>query len=78
MALLLIIIVFYFLWNLLVQGMLWKIITGIFGWLGMYWSLLVYFPDSKQACFVFSGGHVSWAQVIPTIIVLMAILYRKE
>ena len=75
---LLIIITLYFLWSILVQGMLWKMIIGVFGWLGMYWSLLLYFPASKHACFVFSGGHVSWAQVIPTIVVLMGILYRKD
>lgn len=78
MIYLILIALIYFLWNLLVQGMLWKIITGIFGWFGMYWALMAYLPISRNTCLILAGGNFSWAHVVPTIIVLMAMLYTKE
>ena len=67
-----------FLWNLLTQGMLWKIIISIFGWIGLYQFLIQKFPETKQICFMFSNKTFSWAEIIPTFILLMAMLYSKN
>lgn len=74
----LLLVVLYFLWILLVKGALWKLMIGFFGWLGMHWALQVYIPESKHVCLIVTGYTFSWSQVIPTIIVLMAMAYTKE
>jgi hypothetical protein len=71
-------IVIIFLWKLLVEGLLWKIIIGIFGWIGLYTFISQSFHSSKNTCIVFAGSHFSWSIVIPTIILFMAMLYTKE
>lgn len=74
----LIIAIIFFLWNLLTQGLLWKIIIGIFGWIGIYKTLIEYMPQSKEICFIFSNKSFSWAEIIPTFILLMAMMYTKK
>lgn len=67
-----------FIWVLLSQGLLWKIIVGIFGWLGMYWALVSNFPASNTIFFESAHNSFSWAQVIPTIVLVLAMFYTKE
>ena len=71
-------VIIYFLWVLLVQGLLWKIILAIGGWFGIMVGLRIYMPDSAHECVQVSGYHLSWAVVIPTFIVLMAMAYTKD
>lgn len=68
-------IAIYLLYVLLVKGALWKIILGAFGWAGMYWWL-----KSIPACneHPFNNDTFSWAVVVPTIIVLLAMMSTKE
>jgi hypothetical protein len=70
--------IIYLLWVLVVQGALWKIIVGFFGWLGMHSALMIYFPESSHICITISGSSFTWAQVIPTIVVFLATAYTKE
>ena len=69
------IVIIYFLYVLLVKGLLWKIILGIFGWLGMYWYLNTFEAFHE---FPFNNDTISWAVAIPTIIVLLAMAYTKS
>jgi hypothetical protein len=68
----------YILWVLLVKGALWKIIVGIAGWFGMFIALRLYFPGAVHECLNFSGYSFSWSEVIPTVVVLLAMAYTKE
>lgn len=65
-------------WFLLISGLLWKLIVAAAGWFGMHVLLLTYFPDSAHQCIVISGYNFSWAQVIPSVIVLLAMAYTRE
>ena len=78
LSIIFIIILCLFIWNLLIQGLLWKMIIGIFGWIGIYKTLVEYVPQTKSICFTFSGKSFSWCEIIPTFILLMAILYKKD
>lgn len=71
-------VVLALLWQLFVKGWLWKITLGIFGWLGMYWALIYYIPSTKNVCLTISGSSFSWAGVIPTIVLIMSMLYTKD
>lgn len=72
------IIIIYGLYVLLVKGVLWKIIVAIFGWFGMFIFLKNYMPASKSSCLNLVTCSFSWAEVIPTLIVLLAMSYTKE
>lgn len=71
-------IVIYLLWVLLVKGALWKLIIGIAGWFGLYIALRLYIPESMHECFNSQGYSFSWAEVVPTFCLLMAMAYTKE
>jgi len=65
----------YIIYLLLIKGWLWKLILGVFGWLGMYWYL-----SGIPACqsYPFNNDTFTWASVIPTIVILLAMAYTKE
>jgi len=69
-------IAIYILYLLLVKGVLWKIILAFFGWCGMYWFLLNNGGNTVLA--TISGYELTWAQVVPSVIVLLAMAYTKE
>ena len=69
-------VVIIILWQLLVKGWLWKLLLGIAGWFGIWIFLEMYFPGTKSVAINDIGA--SWSQVIPTIVVLMAMAYTKE
>lgn len=71
-------ILIYGTYVLLIKGILWKIIVAIFGWFGMFIFLEAYLPDSKAVCLTFTGSSFSWSEIIPTIIVLLAMSYTKD
>jgi hypothetical protein len=68
------IIIIYGLYVLLVKGVLWKLIVAIFGWFGMFIFLETYIPASKTPCL----SLFSWSEVIPAVIVLLAMSYSKS
>lgn len=69
-------IVLYFLYVLLIKGLLWKIILGVFGWAGLYgylshtWQLDQISP--------LKDDYVSWATLVSTFVLLMAMAYTRE
>lgn len=63
---------------LLIKGALWKIIVVIFGWYGMFKALETYLPSSHSICTTILDRTLLWSEVIPTIIVLLALAYTKE
>ena len=69
-------LVFYFLYVLLVKGLLYKIILSIFGWIGLY-GYLSHTWQLDQAS-PFKDDFISWAAIIPTILVFMAACKTKE
>lgn len=71
-------IAIYILYVLLVKGLLWKLILAIAGWFGLFIGLRFYVPQSKELCMVLSGYSFSWAEVIPTVVVLLAMAYTKD
>ena len=67
----------YLLWVLLIKGALWKMALGFFGWLGMYWFLGSY-HDMQSCPLTVSGYTFSWAAIVPTVVVLLALAHTKE
>lgn len=70
-------IALYLLYILLIKGVLWKIMVGIFGWLGMYWVLNSMY-DTRTFGITISGHIISWSLIIPTVIILLALLHTKD
>lgn len=69
-------VVIYLLWLLLVKGALWKLILAGFGWFGIYVFLAIQFHLDKTS--PFKDNSFSWAAIVPTIIVLLALASTKE
>ena len=69
-------VVILILWQLLVKGLLWKLLVGVAGWFGIWIFMETYFLGSKSIAINDLG--MSWSQVVPTVIVLMAMAYTKE
>lgn len=72
----LLLIAIYLLYLLLIKGVLWKIILALFGWCGMYWYLFNH--GGNEILMTISGYEFTWAQVVPTVIVLLAMGYTKD
>jgi hypothetical protein len=70
-------IAIYVLYVLLIKGLLWKIILAIFGWLGLYWCLSGVDGLSTSGITV-SNYVISWAVVLPSVLVMLAMMYTKE
>lgn len=68
-------VVIYLLWVLLVKGALWKLILGAFGWFGIYIFLCQWHLDQESP---FKDNYMSWAAIVPTIIVLLALVTTKD
>jgi len=65
------------LYILLVKGVLWKILVGIFAFLGMHAFLTSSFPSSINTCISFADSSFSYAAVIPAFVLLMASFYTR-
>ena len=65
----------YLAYVLLIKGLLWKIILGVFGWLGMYWYLS---GIPSFHAHPFNNDTFTWAAAIPTVVILLAMFYTKE
>jgi hypothetical protein len=63
---------------LFIEGWLWRLILGAAGWFGIWIGLQIYYPASKAICGSFNGYSFSWAAVIPTVIVILAMAYTRE
>lgn len=66
----------YLLWVLLFSGALFKIILFGAGWVGLYYLIEVYFPDSHSLVPI-GSYQVSWAAIIATSIVIMGMATTK-
>jgi hypothetical protein len=73
-----IIVVCAALYALIVKGVLWKLLVGVFAFSGMYIFLSETFPSSKGICFMMGGTNFSYAAVIPAFVILMASFYTRE
>lgn len=72
-----ILIFLYIIYILLIKGLLWKIIFVIFGW-GAIYNYLSTISIFKVCPINISGYTFSWAIIVPTILVLLVLLYTKE
>jgi hypothetical protein len=64
----------FFLYFLLVKGILWRIaigILGVFAFLGMKAFLLANIVSSKSGCLIIAGHTSSWAEVVPMVILIL-------
>jgi hypothetical protein len=70
-----ILILLYILYVLLVKGLLWKIIFVVAGWAAIYTYLsgIVTFQVSP-----FKSEVVSWAFIVPTILVMLVLFHTEE
>lgn len=71
-------IAIYILWVLLARGFLWKLILGIGGWFGIYVFLGTYVSGAADSGITVWDTLISWAAVVPTIIVILAMAHTKE
>ncbi len=69
-------VVIYVLWVLLVKGALWKLILGGFGWFGVYMFLSIQFHLDRES--PFKDNSMSWAAIIPTILVILVLASTKD
>ena len=68
----------YFLYKMLVDGWLFKIIIFFAGWIGIDVLLRTYVEGSENTAITFAGGSsLSWAEVIPTVICVLALLCTR-
>jgi hypothetical protein len=66
------------LYAFLIRGWLWKALIFIFAIVGMYAFLVVYVPSSKMTLLTLASIHLSYAQVIPVLITLLALLTSRR
>ena len=78
MTILFVIILAFFIWQLIIQGLIWKIIVGVFGWIGMYAAIAEFMPELNKAYLIIGQNKISWAIMIPSFILIMAMLYSKN
>jgi energy-coupling factor transporter transmembrane protein EcfT len=68
----------YILWLFLIKGFLWKLLLAIGGWFGIFAILSIYVPPSTNTLLTIGSTNFSWAEVIPTIIILLAMATTKS
>jgi len=73
----LLIVFFWIVYNLLVKGVLWKMLLVIFGWFGLFVFLGIYFPSTADHGIIAFETMIPWNAVIPTIVVILALGYTK-
>jgi hypothetical protein len=72
-----VLVIIYILYELLVKGLLWKIIFVVSGWAALYVYLKGIFEF--QSCpLTISDYTFSWAFIAPTILVMLVLAYTKE
>ena len=70
--------VIYLTYKMLVDGWLFKIILFFAGWVGIDVLMLTYVEGAKNTAITFSNGSsLSWAEVIPTVICVLALLCTR-
>jgi len=67
----------YIIYIFLIKGLLWKIIIGFSGWLGLYALLITYFPNSTHIALNFSNYQFSYAFLISLVIFILAAANTK-
>ena len=65
-------LILYFIWILFSEGLLWKLLLGIFGFIGMKIYLETYVPFSLDTVMTIGTSDVRWSTLIPSIVVIMA------
>lgn len=68
----------YFLYKMFVDGWLFKIILFFAGWIGIDVLMRTYVEGAKNTAITFSNGNsLSWAELVPTIICVLALLCTR-
>lgn len=67
----------YIMYQLLIKGLLWKIIFVIFGW-GAIWFYLKTIPAFQVCPLTISDYTFSWALIVPTVLVMLVFAHTKE
>lgn len=66
------------LYTLIVKGVLWKILVGLFAFLGMHTFLLNSFQSSHNIFLSIGDSTFSYAAVIPVFVIFMASFYTRD
>jgi len=74
---LILLLICWLLYLLLIKGYLYKLILLVFGWIGIFLILGIYFPITKSTGIIAFETMMEWRAVIPTIIVLLALVSTK-
>lgn len=68
----------FFIWKLIAQGLIWKIIVGVFGWIGMYAAIIQFAPKLDKLYLTIGSNKISWSMLVPSFILVMAMLYTEN
>lgn len=67
----------YILWELLVDGWLYKIILFFAGWIGLFVLMRTYMEGSTKIAVVINNTGFTWSAVVPTVICFLALLTTR-
>lgn len=68
----------YLTYKMLVDGWLFKIILFFAGWVGIDVLMRAYMEGAKNTAITFANGSsLSWAELVPTIICVLALLCTR-
>lgn len=73
-----VIFILYILYKLLIGGWLYKGILGIFGWLAIFVILHANFIATRHSALMVGNYHISWSILIPTIILVLAMVTSND
>lgn len=62
---------------LFVKGYLWKLLILIFGFFGLHLFLDKYLPESNSTLLIILNHEISWAIVVPAILVILVLATSK-
>lgn len=75
-----VLVVVFFIYFLLVKGILWRISVGtlsIFAFMGMKACMLANIASSQSECLIAAGHSLSWAETIPAMILILVAFLPK-
>lgn len=71
-------LIVYFIYKLLTNSLTYKWLFGIFGWFGMYWALTKYIPNSNIYGIIINSYCITWAAIIPSMLVILALIITRD
>lgn len=80
-GILMLVAIIWFIWKLLIDGLLFKLILFCAGWVGLYIICRVYMESGKNTAFTVGTGHdahtFSVAWVVATVVFVLALICTR-